>query len=929
MNDKGKLSATTSGETAEQRGRDVPEVYGVAAPDYFRAGWQPLPLPPGQKHAPPSGYTGAEGKMIGSIQTIRQWAKNPRVAAGNVGLHLLHPFVGIDVDTHGEGDDAKVGATTLAAAEADLGALPPTLISSARPDPLVSGIRIFRLPEGTPRLTPGAEGLLTGRFGPDIDVISQAYRYIVVAPSTNPDAGGAPYRWYVQHEVYEDGSGGQVEPLDGVPDFSVIATLPQAWADLLTSDSRAEATALDPARAQARAQAVEKALGSAPSGPSADPFDPDDAELLDLDIDVADAATRLYSRERAEAEVADRLALVRASRRGRINHTLKDAVTFLWHFVPHFLTQQQAVDLLLDAQRDAWVRSGGKDDGDYSGAMQTINHTVNTYIPTQIKFGQWWVAVPDEDDEGNEGETEGKAQVGAPVEADPDEDDPTEIDEWDGPSASRSSSAGSAPSAASSGRDDVSEADRADIEATARLREQRRAEKAAKVEAEQLAQMLTAERMRRKAKAMIDEEEANRQADEAAVAALMSEFITAADLDEIPPPEWLVGGDPHDANLKGAGLFYRETVARVVGAGGTYKTFMMLSIASMVARGLPWFGFSTRPGPVVYVMAESKSGAAQRVRAFEKLYGLHPTRDLHVITRPVHMTGPEWPAFVAACKQLGAVMIVLDTQAKMTTGLEENSATDTGKWVAAAERLRRETEACVVLVHHTGHGNSGRGRGSSAAYAGIDTEVMVEPDGERVLKYKVVRQKETSTGQTGRLQMVDSGESIAVALVDAETETREQRAKAMAASLDMTALAADNRRDGIARVLAGVFSGGLGATKAELIATYNEKLRDLGKLEAGKTAAKTPIYKALTELQRDGHFEYNPKLSARFVLSREGCKAIGEDYVPPAWAAEDDDDLGVGESVGGAGVDPADALRGAIGSGGTPPWDDEDDIEFD
>jgi len=895
------VSERSVSPAADDLGAARAEVYGAAAPGYFRAGWQPLPLPPGCKQAPPSGYTGAEGKLIGSIQTINQWARNPKGAAGNVALHLLHPFFGIDVDTYGEGEGAKNGAASLAAAEAELGPLPPTLISSARPDPLVSGIRVFRLPDGCPRLDPKAEERLTSRFGADIDVISQSYRYIVGWPSTNPEADGALYRWWRQLPA------GLIY-LDDVPDLTMIATLPQAWADLLAGPAGGGKDAAE-AAVTARAAAAERAM--------ADPFDPADAELDELGIDVADAATRLYSRELAEAEIEEWLGRLRKARRGRINDVLKDAAAHLWHFVPHFLTGDVARNLLVEAQRQAWVAAGGKDNGDYYQASRTIDHTVTSYVPAQVRFGLWWVAVPDEDDDELEApavgvEGAGKAPASPvattpPAQADPDgegdgEDDPTEIDDWDAPMPSASSSA-----AASAGKTSaVSSADQSGIDAMLALRERRRAEKQAKAEAEQFAQILTTERLRRRAKVMLDEEEAARVADAEAVAALMSEFITAADLDETDPPEWLVGGDPNDETMKGAGLFYRETVARVIGAGGTYKTFLMLSIASCVARGIPWFGFATKPGPVVYVMAESKSGAAQRIRAFERHYGLMPTRDLHVITRPVQTVGPEWPAFVAACKQLGAALVVLDTQAKVTLGLDENAATDTGKWINAAERLRRETNACVVLVHHTGHESgrgvaSRRGRGSSAAYAGIDTEILVEPDGERVLKYTVTRQKETERGQTGRLQMIDSGDSITVALVDAEVVSAEEQAKQVDTALDLQALAADKRRDGVARVLAATFGGGSGATHSELRKAYSAALIEAGMLPVGKLAPESTLYKVRAEMERDGWLLKPAPASARFVLSAAGCKVIGVPFVPPVWAQGDeddpDDDNGVAESI--------------------------------
>jgi hypothetical protein len=887
------------------------EVYGAAAPDYFRAGWQPLPLgrAPGEKWPPVSGYTGTKGKQIGSIECVQKWASNG-AAPLNLCLRLLHPLVGIDVDTYG----GKNGAATLGRLVAALGPLPPTLISSARPDPELSGIRVFRLPGGAdgPRLTADAQASIEREYGPDIDIIRQDHRYIAAWPSTNPDADGAPYRWYRQ-------APGGIEPVEGVPSRDDVAELPEAWTAFLLAGARTMQTRKTAPVPQSSVRRND--------------------ELDELGIDVADTAMRMFSREGANAEIEQWLTRLRTARRGRINDTLKDTASHLWHFVPHFLTPDVARALLVEAQRQAWIAAGGKDNGDYYQANRTIDHTVTSYVPTQARFGLWWIAMPDEDDDGPMDGT-GKAlaspvTTSSPVEANPGDDDPTEIDDWDEPtpSASSNGAASAGKTSTASSADRLGQNDRADIDAMLALREKRRAEKREKAEAEQLAQILTTERLRRKAKVILDEEEASRVADADAVAALMGEFITAADLDETDPPEWLVGGDPNDENLKGRGLFYRETVARVIGAGGTYKTFLMLSVASCVARGIPWFGFATKPGPVVYVMAESKSGVAQRIHAFERHYGLMPTRDLHVITRPVQTVGPEWPAFAAACKQLRAALVVLDTQAKVTLGLDENSATDTGKWINAAERLRRETGACVVLVHHTGHDSgrgvvSRRGRGSSAAYAGIDTEILVEPDGDRVLKYTVTRQKETERGETGRLQMIDSGDSITVALVDAEAVTPEEQAKQVDTVLDLQALAADKRRDGVARVLASTFGGGLGGTRTELRKAYSAALVEAGMLPAGKLAPESTLYKVITEMEAAGWLLRPTPTAARFVLSPEGCKSIGAPFLPPVWAQGDeddpDDDSGVAESIRRAEA----ALAGAGDDKGAIGGDAADDIEM-
>lgn len=902
------------------RGSERAEVYGAAAPDYFRAGWQPLPLPPGCKQAPPSGYTGADGKMIGSIQTIKQWARNPKGAAGNVALHLLHPFVGIDVDTYGE----KNGAASLAAAEAELGALPPTLISSARPDPLVSGIRVFRLPEGTPRLDPRAEERLTGRFGPDIDVISQSYRYIVAWPSTNPEADGAVYRWYAQH-----GDGSIGHPLAEVPTFAEVAELPLAWAQALTDGAaRAEGNGHDP-RAQARAQAVETALRSG-SG-EANPFDPADAELDELDIDTADAAIRLYSREGAEAVITEWCNKLASARRGRINDVLKDATSHLWHFVPHFLSAEEARAVLIEAQRQAWVASGGKDNGDYYQANRTIDHTVTSYVPAQVRFGLWWVAVEDDDEDDGAQAPPGKAAASAaapaPTEATPDDDsDPTEIDDWDAPKPSASSSGAAssgAPSAASSGdrsSDRLGPSDQADIDAMLELRAKRKAEKQARAEAEQLAQMLTTERLRRQARAMVDEEESHRRVDPARKARLLADCLTSAQLDEIEPLEPLIDG-----------WVFKSTLAQIFGPSGHYKSFVAADMARAVCTGEQWFGHETSKGKVLYVCAEGVQGFRARIRAIEGYKQLGRLEELTIVRRAVQIGGPEWAEFIEIIAEGGYVMVVVDTQARTTVGRKENDNTEMGEVVAALDELIEATGVGVVMIHHSGKGEAQDGRGASAIKGALQSQIRVTK--RKGLTVEVVATKQKDHEELGPyfLQLEPFGDSLVVTAdrvadgmaPDREEERKEEQRKLVHA-IDANDIVAMQTDPAISRVIAAVFGGGMGGTKAEIKASFDDFLVRGGKDKSHRNTFNS----AWTRLEKSGALLKNPA-QARYVLSQGGCKAVGVEFERPAWVSEEEweEALEEGhvEAAGRGGSDPA------IRSGGPDdeqPWDAADDIEI-
>jgi hypothetical protein len=141
------------------------------------------------------------------------WETGPE-AYYNIGLRMPDGVVGLDVDA---GYGGKTGDQTIADLEARLGPLPATWVSSARPAP--SGIRFYRVPthlDGMPVNWPGEAGKY-------VEIIQPGHRYAVVWPSTNPDAGGAPYEW--RHE------GGPIYAWSGdaPPPPSDLAELPEAW----------------------------------------------------------------------------------------------------------------------------------------------------------------------------------------------------------------------------------------------------------------------------------------------------------------------------------------------------------------------------------------------------------------------------------------------------------------------------------------------------------------------------------------------------------------------------------------------------------------------------------------------------------------------------------------------------------------------------
>jgi hypothetical protein len=150
----------------------------------------------------------------------------------------------------------------------------------------------------------------------------------------------------------------------------------------------------------------------------------------------------------------------------------------------------------------------------------------------------------------------------------------------------------------------------------------------------------------------------------------------------------------------------------------------VLDMAAHVVQDKPWQGLKVHSGTVVMIVAEGAGGMSNRIKAYQQQYGAIGER-MRILPRPVQVSDiAGWQVLVEACRRLEPVMVVIDTQARVTVGLEENSAKEMGIFVEAAERIRAATGACVIPVHHTGR-QGGDARGSSAIDGAQGTELKV------------------------------------------------------------------------------------------------------------------------------------------------------------------------------------------------------------
>ena len=233
------------------------------------------------------------------------------------------------------------------------------------------------------------------------------------------------------------------------------------------------------------------------------------------------------------------------------------------------------------------------------------------------------------------------------------------------------------------------------------------------------------------------------------------------------------------------GVLIEGGAAVIYGDSNAGKTFWTTDLALHVAAGKPWQGRRVDQGGVIYCAMEGGHGFRNRVAAWRQVNPSGQPLPFAAVPVSLNLLDPE-----ADCQRLidtikaargrmpcPVKLIVVDTLSRAMAGGNENSSEDMGALVASMDRIRAETGACVLFVHHSGKDAAKGARGHSLLRAAIDTEIEVRVDDDTGVRTAAVcKQRDLAKGAAFafRLDVVtlgqnQHGEDVTTCLVEPAT----------------------------------------------------------------------------------------------------------------------------------------------------------------
>ena len=187
-------------------------------------------------------------------------------------------------------------------------------------------------------------------------------------------------------------------------------------------------------------------------------------------------------------------------------------------------------------------------------------------------------------------------------------------------------------------------------------------------------------------------------------------------------------------------MIEERSLALVFGRPASGKSFFAVDVAASISTGEPFQGLKVQKGDVVYIAGEGHRGLRRRFDAWAKHHEINP-KDIRVmISRSAVNYRDEDAAkeleeelIEAQKKGLKPRLFVVDTLARNYGDGDENSNADMSRFIRVVDSFNDKFGCATLIVHHSGHSDSQRGRGASSLKGALDTEFLCAKKDDAIL----------------------------------------------------------------------------------------------------------------------------------------------------------------------------------------------------
>lgn len=177
-----------------------------------------------------------------------------------------------------------------------------------------------------------------------------------------------------------------------------------------------------------------------------------------------------------------------------------------------------------------------------------------------------------------------------------------------------------------------------------------------------------------------------------------------------------------------------KSIGMLFGKPASGKSLIAMKMAYCISNGLDFAGLSVKQGSVIYLAGEGFAGLQRRFKALEVQYG-QQIQAIYFSNEPIDMMdintfNKQIEEVLKVCPE--PILIIVDTLHRNFGNGDENSSKDFGVALKNLTDIINRIGCSVILVHHSGHGDNSRARGSSSIEAGLDIAYKIENDKGKV-----------------------------------------------------------------------------------------------------------------------------------------------------------------------------------------------------